>query len=209
MEMASYLAGERWSDHPRCTHPLLSTVARLVNDFTSDDHRQRLTELIPSVIGLTTDDPRADARIALRCATAALPIASAERQNAMAVAVFAAERTLATLERRPIDDFSATSAEALNSAPLAAHWAQSFADRLDASVKEFRRFGASNTVRIAVPGIAEACVSDPDERLHDLLVDVIGECADVCGDAQIADARPDRPTSGGSGNETAAPARIR
>ena len=22
MEMASYLAGERWSDHPRCTHPL-------------------------------------------------------------------------------------------------------------------------------------------------------------------------------------------
>ena len=36
MEFASYLAGERWSDHPRCTHPLLSAVARLVNDNTSD-----------------------------------------------------------------------------------------------------------------------------------------------------------------------------
>ncbi|WP_344829386.1 hypothetical protein [Nonomuraea dietziae] len=24
MELASYLAGERWSDHPACTHPLLA-----------------------------------------------------------------------------------------------------------------------------------------------------------------------------------------
>ena len=52
MEFASYLAGESWSDHPRCTHPLLAAVARLVNDNTSDAGRQRLTALIPSVIGL-------------------------------------------------------------------------------------------------------------------------------------------------------------
>ena len=32
MEMASFLAGERWSDHPSCTHPLLASLARLVND---------------------------------------------------------------------------------------------------------------------------------------------------------------------------------
>ena len=101
MEMASYLAGERWSDHPRCTQPLLAAVARLVNDHTSDAYRWHLAELIPSVIGLTSDDPRADVRIALRCATAALPIASAERQNALAVSVLAAERALATLENRP------------------------------------------------------------------------------------------------------------
>ena len=100
MEMASYLAGERWSDHPGCTHPLVATVARLVNDYTTDDHRSRLAELIPSVIGLTTTDPRADARIALRCATAALPIASAKRQNVMAVSVLVAERTLAALDGR-------------------------------------------------------------------------------------------------------------
>ena len=29
MEFASYLAGERWSDRPRCTHPLLAQLARL------------------------------------------------------------------------------------------------------------------------------------------------------------------------------------
>src|SRR6266568_2169792 len=53
MELASYLAGERWSDHPACTHPLLAAVARDVNDYTSDAGRARLAGLIPSVIGLT------------------------------------------------------------------------------------------------------------------------------------------------------------
>jgi hypothetical protein len=180
MEMASYLAGERWSDHPRCTHPLLSSVARLVNDFTSDANRRRLVGLIPSVIGLTTKDPRADIGIALRCATTALPIASAERQNALAASVLAAERTLAMLEGRPQGGLSATSIRAMDSAPLAARWAHTFASGLDASVHGFRRFGAPNAVRIAVPGIAEACVPDPDERLQELLVAVIEDCAAVC-----------------------------
>src|SRR3954467_11691473 len=74
MELASYLAGERWSDHPSCTHPLLAGLARLVNDPTSGAARPRLAELIPAVIGLTGDDLRIDARIALRSATTALPV---------------------------------------------------------------------------------------------------------------------------------------
>ncbi|HEX4981595.1 MAG TPA: hypothetical protein VFV63_07855 [Ilumatobacteraceae bacterium] len=180
MEMASYLAGERWSDCPRCTHPLLASVARLVNDLTSDRNRRRLVELIPSVIGLRTNDPRADVRIALRCATSALPIASAERQNALAVSVLAAERTLAALEGRPPGRLSAISARAMDSAPLAARWARAFASP-EVSVDRFRRFGAPNTVRVAVPGIAEACVPNPDDRLHELLLNVIAECAAVCG----------------------------
>jgi hypothetical protein len=199
MEMAAYLAGERWSDHPRCTHPLLAFVARLVNDLTSDHERPRLVELIPSVIGLTTTDPRADIHIALRCATTALPIAAAERQNTLAVSVLAAERTLAMVDGRPSGDLSATSVQALDSAPLAARWAETFASRLDASVDGFRRFGAPNTVRIAVPGIAEACVRDPDARLRQLLVAVIDDCAAVCG----AD-RVERPADG-SGRPAFAP----
>jgi hypothetical protein len=187
MEMASYLAGERWSDRPRCTHPLLGSVARLVNDLTSDDNRSRLVELIPSVIGLTTNDPRADIGIALQCATTALPIASAERQNALAVSVLAAERTLARLEGRPAR-LSATSVRAMDSAPMAARWASTFAGGLDSSVDEFRRFGAPHTVRVAVPGIAQACVPDPDERLHDLLVAVIDDCAAVRDRAVVEDA---------------------
>jgi hypothetical protein len=190
MEMASYLAGERWSDHPRCTHPLLAGVARMVNDHTSDQQRSRLTTLIPSVIGLTTPDPRADARIALRCATAALPVASAERQQVMAVSILSAERALATMEHRPFGELRSDSVEALASAPLAAGWARSFVGRVGGSVDEFRRHGAPHIVRIAVPGIAEACVPDPDERLHDLLVAVIADCAAVRADGVAAAPQP-------------------
>ena len=39
MEYASYLAGEDWSDHPACTHPLLAAIARHVNDCTTDAAR--------------------------------------------------------------------------------------------------------------------------------------------------------------------------
>jgi hypothetical protein len=185
MEMASYLAGERWSDHPRCTHPLLASVARLVNDQTADEHRSALAELIPSVIGLTTDDPRADVHIALQCATSALPIASAGRQNALAVSVLAAERTLATLEGRATRVLSAASVRAMNTTPHAARWARRFSSGIDVSVDGFRRFGAPNAVRLAVVGIAEACVPDPDRHLRELLVAVIGACAAVCAERDV------------------------
>ena len=46
MELASVLAGQPWSDHPSCTHPLLASVARHVNDCTTDAGRQRLATLI-------------------------------------------------------------------------------------------------------------------------------------------------------------------
>ena len=76
MEYASFLAGERWSDHPGCTHPAVASLARLVNDWTSGAERGRLTTLIPSVIGLTGDDERVPLLVATQAATAALPIAS-------------------------------------------------------------------------------------------------------------------------------------
>ena len=181
MEMASYLAGERWSDHPKCTHPLVATVARLVNDNTSDDGRSRLVELIPSVVGLTTDDPRLDARIALQCATAALPIAPAERQKVMAVSVLASERALATLEGRQPGALQPTSAAALESVPRAATWAHEFVGRFQASADEFRRCAAPHVARMAVESIVESAVPDSDDRLHGLLVAVIDECAAIRG----------------------------
>src|SRR5919109_4319066 len=101
MEFASLLAGQRWSDHPTCTHPLLAAVARQVNDYTSDAGRQRLTHLVPSVIGLTGEDLHIDARIALRSATMALPVVAAGRQHVMAVSVLTCERVLAELDGRP------------------------------------------------------------------------------------------------------------
>jgi hypothetical protein len=176
MELASLLAGQKWSDHPSCTHPLLAAVARHVNDYTTDAGRQRLAVLIPSVIGLTSDDLHVDARIALRCATTALPVVSAERQCAMAVAILASNRVLADLDGRPGDALDERSAQALAEVPLAARWAQGFTGRLLTTPKAFRRRSAPSIAGTAVIGISQACIRDPDSLLHDLLAGAIEDC---------------------------------
>ncbi|GLX01613.1 hypothetical protein [Microtetraspora sp. NBRC 16547] len=179
MELASFLAGERWSDHPACTHPLLAGLARLVNDHTTDAARPLLAPLIPSVIGLAGDDPRIDARIALRCAISALPVVSHERQLALAVSVLSAEHVLSTLDGRPNGSVGEQSALALAQVPDAARWAYRFRRGVRVSAKGFRRYAAPNTVQLAVRGISEACVADPDAMLRKLLTDTIGDCAEL------------------------------
>jgi hypothetical protein len=180
MEFASLLAGERWSDHPSCTHPLLASAARHVNDYTSDAGRPRLVTLIPSVIGLTGDDLRIDARIALRSAIVALPVVAAERQGVMAVSVLSCDRMLAELDGRPAAELEAPSRHALARAPMAAQWASRFADTagsVSVTAKRFRDQSAPTIVHSAVAGIAQACVPDPDAVLRDLLVQAIDACA--------------------------------
>ncbi len=176
MELASYLAGERWSDHPRCTHPLLAMLARAVNDLTVDPERPRLAPLIPSVIGLTSDDPHWDVRIALRAAQTALPISPAERQQTLAVAIIGAERMLDVLDDRPAGTLSAESADALATCPRTARWAQRFCEGARLRPSRFVRDAAPSIISAAVQGIAEACVPNPDERLRDLLTATIDDC---------------------------------
>ena len=180
-ELASYLAGERWSDHPACTHPLLAALARDVNDFSSDAGRSGLARLIPSVIGLTGEDLHIDARIALLCARMALPVAAAPCQQVMAVSVLACERVLAGLDGRPTGWLDEQSRAALAQVPLAARWARGFTGTVAISPKAFRRHSAPAAVHAAVEGIAQACVPEPDQMLHDLLASAIGECAAWCG----------------------------
>lgn len=178
MEFASFVAGERWSDHPSCTHPLLASLARLINDYTTDDGRHHLTALVPSVIGLTSDDPRVDIRIALRAASTSLPVAAAERQRAMAVAVIVSTRLLDDLGEPTTNDLQERGRSALAEVPDAARWASEFAQR-PTSPAAFRRHGSPNIVRQAVDGIAHACTPDPDGMLYDLLAATIVDCTAV------------------------------
>jgi hypothetical protein len=184
MELASFLAGEKWSDHPRCTHSLLSSLARSVNDCTTDAGRSRLAVLIPSVIGLTGDDPRIDAAIALRAARTALPVVSADRQRVMAVAVLTADRILAELDGRSPDEMDAASRAVLDRAPDAARWARHFSREIAVSAHGFRRHSAPSTVRTAVLAVADACVPDPDLLLHDMLAGAITDVTRILGRAQ-------------------------
>jgi hypothetical protein len=181
MELASLLAGERWSDHPACTHPLLAALARHVNDHTSDAGRQRLADLIPSVIGLTGDDLHIDARIALQSATMALPVVAAGRQRVMAVSVLTCERVLAELDRRAVESLEEQSRLVLAEVPQAAAWAYQFTSAVRPSHAGFRREAAPTIVQDAVGGIAQACVPDPDGMLRDLLVQAIAVCATWIG----------------------------
>ncbi|MBG0566118.1 hypothetical protein [Actinoplanes aureus] len=177
MEFASYLAGERWTDHPACTHPLLAHLARLVNDYTSDAERRRLIGLIPSVVGLTSDDARVDLKIALRAATTALPVVAEERQRTMAVTVLTANRLLAELDGRAPGHLEDASAHALRQAPLAARWAREYTATVPVSLRAFRERGARAAVLYAVDGISTACTGNPDQLLRELLAAAIDDCA--------------------------------
>jgi hypothetical protein len=191
MELASYLAGERWGDHPACTHPLLAAVARAVNDCTADDARPRLAVLVPSVIGLTSDDLHVDARIALCCATTALPVVAAEQQRTLAVGVLTCERLLDDLDGRPSGSLEDASRAALEQVPHAAEWARRFTRGHRSSPRGFRRHAAPRIVSIAVTGIAEAGIPDPAQLLFDLLAAAIDECRDSVDRDGFAAVEPD------------------
>ena len=176
MEMASFLAGERWSDHPVCTHPLLAEMARLVNDCVTDQLRPQLIPMIPSVIGLTSDDLRMDVAIALRSAAVALPIAAEPRQRVLATAILRCERVLAGLDGRDPDSLSLQSRQVLDQVPDAKAWARSFSSRQRVSLRTFRKQVAPHIVNIAVEGMALACAPDVEQRLIELLASTIADC---------------------------------
>lgn len=95
MEIAALLAGERWSDHPGCTHPVLAAVARAVNDRTGDAGRAELAPLIPWVIGTATSDPRLGPLLVARCVRAALEAGTSQQREELARALRTAEQLVA------------------------------------------------------------------------------------------------------------------
>jgi len=176
MEFASYLAGESWSDHPNCTHPLLASLARMVNDCTSDGARSQLVPLIPDVIGLVSDDPHVGILVALRSATFALPVAAAERQRALAVGILACERALTEIDGEVRPSARTLIENAFHEAPDTERWAREFISSVGSWARTgFTHRTADAIVLLAVQGIARACVPDADDRLRELLTAAIAD----------------------------------
>lgn len=198
MELASYLAGEKWSDHPKCTHPLLGALARMVNDHVGDEARQELVPMVPSVIGLQGRKPWTDARIARECALTALPIVSASGQSVAAVGVLRSERVLNSLAGRPHDPLSGEAVEALGRAPRAHDWARTFSGVRWGDSKSFVRRSAPAIVTASVSHIAVATVPDPEH----VLIDLLRRCVDLTReDTTIAAVEADlagMPAAGGT-----------
>lgn len=182
MEYASFLSGERWSDHPSCTHAGLAHLARAVNDLTSNEGRSRLAPLVPSVIGLTSADSRLELLLAVHAAALALPDAPLDRQHALAVGALVC---LDALDRSTGDEeFEAVRGRvdgevqaALESAPEARQWAERFLARNT----KWRRAEVTSrqtqaTMAMAVDGVRSACRDFPDDRLYELLDSSIALC---------------------------------
>jgi hypothetical protein len=177
MELASLLAGEPWSDHPACTHPLLAQLAQRVNDRTSDAGRQQLLPLIPSVVGRRGND---HTWLTLAVAVAASPILDVPEatQRVLAAGLLRAEQ----LCTQTAPDLAAARQEArraLELVPGAVTWVERLGVHDRINQKTFVRRCAPTMVRCAVEGIVSTNSTDSthlDRRLRDLLEVGIAAC---------------------------------
>ena len=181
MELASVLAGEKWSDHPSCTHPLLAQLAREVNDHTSDDGRQQLTLLIPSVVGRRGTG---DNWLTIAVAVAAKVVLDVPEptQRVLAGGLLQAERLC-----RDEPDLVATRQEAqsaLELVPGAVAWVERLRVRTRIDTKTFAKLCAPTMVRCAVDGVVTTGRPDCDQRLRDLLETGIAACPTVDSDVR-------------------------
>jgi hypothetical protein len=172
MEFASYLAGERWSDHPQCTDPVLATLARIVNDAVSDQRRAELVIHIPRVVGLRGDDLHVGRLVALRAAIAALPVASMDRQRALAIGILSLRRELG---HRIPSQLAPAAQQALDEVPDAAAWAASYLATTRVASQPLRRDALQGITRLAAVGIAEACIQDAASLLIETLLAAIAD----------------------------------
>lgn len=173
MEWTSLLAGERWSDRPRCTHPLLAWLARGVNDAVGDGTRQRLAPLAATLVGLTSDDPRWAREVGLLAARRALARATTpELGRGLAVAVLHLDRGLTEVDGRGEGGAQRPSTrQALDAAPEHAAWAVWWTGRTAVP-----RTGWDDLAEAAVDRAVAVLADRPDELLG-LLEDAVALCA--------------------------------
>ena len=194
MEFASYLAGERWSDHPSCTHPLLAQLARQVNDRIGDDERQRLSPLIPLVVGRLGDESTWF-RLPVAVAASAILDVPEGAQRVLAAGLLQAEQRCAAAG----PELAATSIEAraaLDLVPGAEAWVERLGIRGDISDRIFTRRCSPTMVRCAVDGVVTAGAADVDRRLRHLLE--VGLAACPAAAPARAPETGQRPVSAGS-----------
>ncbi|GAB6986322.1 hypothetical protein [Nocardioides pyridinolyticus] len=164
MELASLLAGERWSDHPACTHPLLAQLARHVNDLTTDDGRRALTPLIPSVVGRQGEEGTCFT-LSVAVATSQLLQVPETTQRVLAAGLLRAEQLA------PDGATRLQARYALELVPGAASWVERFTlkDRIDE--RTYAERCAPTMVRCAVEGVVVHARPgvDADRRLRALL----------------------------------------
>lgn len=164
MELASVLAGEAWSDHPACTHPLLAQLARHVNDLTTDSGRRQLTPLIPSAVG-RQGDAATWFTLSVAVATRQLLDVPETTQRVLAAGLKRA------VELAPDEQTRQQAARGLELVPGARAWIEQFALRDRIRETTYAERCAPTMVSCAVEGVVANAApgADADRRLRDLL----------------------------------------
>jgi hypothetical protein len=170
MEMASLLANEPWSDHPKCTHPVLAHLARMVNDHTTDRHRGDLVTLIPSVVGLRGGGLPWVVDLTATVALRALPDVPSSSQRALVAGLLRCDELATRLGPGTVVSAGAIR-RALDDRPETVGWARRFAGGTTISDKQFERRSAPCVMQCAVGGLVTSAVSpdEADARLCGLL----------------------------------------
>jgi hypothetical protein len=187
MEFASFLAGERWSDHPSCTHPLLAQLARRVNDLIGDEGRQQLAPLIPLVVGRRGDD-RTWLTLPVAVAAAQILDVPEGTQRVLAAGLLSA-RQVCTQAGPDLAATGRRAQAALDLVPGAVAWAERLGVSGRISPKTFANRCAPTMIRCAADGIVASGDPDRDSRLRALLETAINACpapSRVHGVAEVA-----------------------
>lgn len=177
MEYTSVLAGERFSDSPHCTDPVLAAVARAVNDYSSDASRQRIA---PFAGDLTTAHGAGDdiqRGIVRRCLLTALRYADGSRRQVLLVALLGLDRA-ARGETQGWDDsmLSLDTELALLRCDKGFAAAAAYVAPLSIPTREHARRASAVSVEMAVATIAEAV--DDRSAADDALFDLLQQCMD-------------------------------
>lgn len=72
LEVTAKLAGEPGTDHPSCVHPTLGSIARAVDEHSSEAAREALRPLAPELIGTALPGFDTSARLVAMCVSTAL-----------------------------------------------------------------------------------------------------------------------------------------
>lgn len=177
MELTSLLAGERWSDHPACTHPLLAELARLVNDHIGDVERQRLAPLIPSLVHRRGDE---HTWLTLPVSLAARTILDVPEstQRVLAAGLLRVEQ-LCTAAGPELDVTRRQAGATRQLVPGAVAWVDQLGVRDRIDMRSYTRHGAPTMVRCMVQGVVASEAPDRDRRLRELLEVGIAACPRV------------------------------
>ncbi|MGH8867756.1 MAG: hypothetical protein ACRDYU_07155 [Actinomycetes bacterium] len=200
MELASLLAGERFSDHPKCAHPVLAAVARSVNDCTTDEGRPALAPLATGVIDTAGDDPRIGPLLVRLCSRRALARGETRGRFVVAVGLLAAQHQLDRLDGRPPSPAEEVLGPVARRQEVAD--AARFVRGVRASSRYYRRRGAQEAAVCAVLAMASGPGPSGDAALRSLLEDAITLTRGLVP-TPVVDAPPTRPTRAKSPDEPA------